>query len=74
MIAQGFILIFSAASIWLLSCRNAGRAGWMVGLCAQPFWLVETWHAAQWGMFANALAFTTIYLRGLINHWHGDGT
>ena len=26
-------------------------------------------HAAQWGMFANALVFTAIYARGLVNHW-----
>jgi hypothetical protein len=69
MIAQSAILILSAIGIWLLSCRGAGRAGWAVGLCAQPFWLWETWHAAQWGMFANALVFTAIYLRGLVNHW-----
>lgn len=69
MIAQSAILVLSAVGIWLLSCRGAGRAGWIVGLAAQPFWLWETFNAAQWGMFANALVFTAIYARGLVNHW-----
>lgn len=69
MIAQSAILIFSAVGIWLLSCRDAGRWGWIVGLGAQPFWLWETFHAAQWGMFANAMVFTAIYARGMLNHW-----
>ena len=75
MIAQSAILILSAISIWLLSCRGAGRWGWIVGLCAQPFWLYETLIAGQWGMFANALVFTAIYVRGLANHWrpHHEG-
>jgi hypothetical protein len=68
-IAQSAILILSAAGIWLLSCRDAGRWGWIVGLSAQPFWLWETLRAEQWGMFANALVFTAIYARGLVNHW-----
>ncbi len=69
MIAQSFILILSAVGIWLLSCKTPSRWGWAVGLAAQPFWLWETWHAAQWGMFANALVFTGIYANGLRNHW-----
>lgn len=69
MIAQSAILALSAIGIWLLSCRDAGRWGWVVGLAAQPFWLWETLRAEQWGMFANAIVFTAIYFRGLINHW-----
>jgi len=72
MIVQSAILVLSAVGIWLLSCRGAGRWGWIVGLAAQPFWLWETLHAAQWGMFANALVFTAIYTRGLINHWSNE--
>lgn len=72
MIAQTAILILSAVAIWLLSCKEAGRWGWIVGLAAQPFWLYETFHAAQWGMFANSIAVTGIYARGLRNHWRTD--
>jgi hypothetical protein len=69
MIAQSAILILSAAALWLLSCKSPNRWGWLVGLASQPFWLYETWQAAQWGMFANSLVFTAIYARGLRNHW-----
>jgi len=69
MIAQTAILILSALSLWLLSCRGGGRAGWVVGLLAQPFWIWETWHAGQIGMLANSIAYTLIYARGLANHW-----
>lgn len=69
MIAQLAIFVLSAASIGLLSNKTPSRWGWVVGLASSPFWLYETYQAAQWGMFANALAFAGIYARGLVNHW-----
>lgn len=69
---QAGILILSAGAIWLLSCRPPSRWGWVAGLASQPLWLWETWHAEQWGMFANAAIFTAIYARGLRNHWSID--
>jgi hypothetical protein len=69
LIVQVAILVFSALAIWLLSGRRPSRWGWVAGLTAQPFWLYATWSASQWGMFANAVIFTVIYVRGLRNHW-----
>lgn len=67
---QAAILILSAAAMWLVSGRSRhGRLGWALGLASQPFWLWETWHAAQWGMFLLAVFYTGTWARGLINHW-----
>jgi hypothetical protein len=37
-----------------------------LGLLSQPFWLVSTWRARQWGMFFLSLAFTFAWGLGLI--------
>lgn len=72
MIAQTALLLLSALAIWLLSNKPPSAWGWVAGLASQPFWLWETAHAAQWGMFANAIVFTGIYARGLRNHWRQE--
>lgn len=71
MIAQAAILIFSTAGIWLIAYPQTAAAGFAVGLAAQPFWLLETWRARQWGMFLNSLLWTGAFSAGLFNHWHG---
>lgn len=69
MIAQAAILILSTASIWLIAVPQAGIWGWVVGLAAQPFWLIETYRARQWGMFLNAVMWSGAFVAGLLNHW-----
>jgi hypothetical protein len=53
-----------------LAMVQAGGAwawwGSLLGLLSQPFWLVSTWRARQWGMFFLSLAFTFAWGLGLI--------
>ena len=70
MIAQGAILILSAAGIWILSWRGTSRWGWIVGLAAQPFWLWVTFSAGQWLLFVNAVVWSGAFAHGLIKHWN----
>ena len=55
-ILQGAILALSGLSMLLLAYRP--RAGALLGLLAQPFWLVSTWLSGQWGMFLLSLVYT----------------
>lgn len=66
---QAAILILSAAAMWLVSGRSRhARLGWAIGLASQPFWLYATFEAGQYGMFCLSLYYTTIWIRGWINH------
>ncbi len=71
MTAQLVILLTSAIAIALLAQTETWlkRWGFLIGLAGQPFWLVETLIAAQWGMFALSCWYTGAYLYGLRKHW-----
>lgn len=44
--------------------RFCKRLAPWIGLVGQPFWLWETWHATQAGMFLLSCGYTLIYLFG----------
>lgn len=69
---QGALFALSAAAITLLSGRSRhARWGWWLGLASQPFWLIETARAEQWGMLALSVYYTGVWLRGVRNHAWG---
>jgi len=67
---QVAILIFTSISIWALAGKHY-RAGFIFGICGQPFWIYATFSSHQWGMFIVAIWFTLNHIRGLINHKNG---
>jgi hypothetical protein len=68
-IIQGALFALSAAAITLLSGRSRyARWGWWLGLASQPFWLIETLRAEQWGMAALSVYYTGVWVRGVRNH------
>ena len=62
------IATFTSAGLWLVSSDRprVEMWGWFLLLCGQPFWLVATWQASQWGMLVTAVIITIIDARGLI--------
>lgn len=66
-LSQTMILLCSCTSIWLLAGRHK-RLGFMVGLMGQPFWLITSYSAGQWGVFITSLWFTMNHVRGIWNH------
>jgi len=60
---QAAILILSGLAFWLSTSTKPPRAGYLIGMAAQPLWIVETWQAGQWGMFLLSLCFFFGYTR-----------
>ncbi len=51
---------------WRAAARGLGHPG---GLCGQPFWVVSTWRARQWGMLALSLAYALVWGGGVWRFW-----
>lgn len=62
------ILVCSCTSIWAFAGTRHKRLGFVVGLLGQPFWLITTYEAGQWGAFIASLWFTANHVRGIWNH------
>lgn len=71
MIAQSIIVACGVASVWLSQSptTRARRLAPIIGLIAQPFWLWETWHAQQWGIFALSFVYAAGWMRGIRTYW-----
>jgi len=67
---QAAILVFGAIGAGLIA--RGGRAellGFVVAFLAQPFWLVETFAAGQWGMHLLACWYTCAWGWGAWTRW-----
>lgn len=73
MIVQLAIAILGAAAVWMSQSPNprARRYAPVVGLAAQPFWIVATFEAEQWGMFALAFVYSAAWARGIVTQASG---
>jgi len=65
------IVLLSGAALWMITSADPAtmRRGFIIGLASQPFWIAATWRGLprQWGMFIVALAYTLLWVRGIIN-------
>lgn len=57
---------FTGCGLWFVGYCDirSQRRGFLLCICAQPFWIWETWARDQWGMFLVALGMTYIAIRG----------
>lgn len=71
MIEQAVIALCGMSSIWLSQSPAARARRWapIIGLAAQPFWMVATWQAAQWGIFALSIVYAIGWARGIRTYW-----
>jgi hypothetical protein len=70
LIIQVAIAFLGGAAILLVSRDGELRAlGFLLGLLSQPFWLVATWQARQWGMFAVSLWYCLGWGLGAWRYW-----
>lgn len=71
MIEQTIIALCGMASIWLANDPRESRRRWAspIGLAAQPFWMLATFQAEQWGIFALSFVYAAGWARGIKHHW-----
>lgn len=67
---QFAIVITGAIGATLIAAGGRLAAwGFLVALAGQPFWLVETWTAGQWGMYLSACWYTCSWAYGAWVRW-----
>lgn len=71
MLDQAAIMFCGIASIWLSQSPRLGSRKWacVIGLVAQPFWIVMCWRLELWGVMALTAAYTAAWLRGIRTYW-----
>jgi hypothetical protein len=58
------------AIVFALSAdRSRQRLAPIIGLLGQPFWLIATFQAMQWGMFSVSVAYTFVWAWALWREW-----
>jgi len=62
-IIQFCIFLFGVTSIVLVSRKN--KWGFVVGLCSQPFWLLNSFINKEWGIFLVSIAYTVSWSYGI---------
>lgn len=72
---QVIVLLTGALAIWLTQQPNESLKKWagVIGLLGQPFWLIITFQAGQWGMFALSIFYTYSFLLGIYYNWIKKG-
>lgn len=65
-IAQVGITTFGVTAIHLVARKN--KWGFVMGLCAQPFWYTTTYIHQQWWIMALSLVYTYNWYKG-IRYW-----
>lgn len=69
-VLQASIAVLTMSAIWLLtSGTEYARFGHIIGLVSQPFYMVATRRARQWGMYFVAIALCGMWLRGIVNNF-----
>lgn len=54
--------VFTCVNLWLLGEKR--RSGFVVGLCAQPIWLVFDYAVGAYGLMPLGLVLGWLYVRG----------
>ena len=57
------------AGVWIAGQKN--KAGWAIGLCVQPLWIIFAIQTGQYGFIANACVYAAVYARNW-TRWRRD--
>jgi hypothetical protein len=70
-LTQVGIAVFGVAAVWLSQDARPSWRKWSstFGLAGQPFWIIETISAQQWGILALCALYTWSWARGFRTHW-----
>jgi hypothetical protein len=70
--AQMAILLFGCTAIWLVGRPKSEprqRWGYILGICAQPFWVYTSIKHRQWGILAVTPLYAYSWAQGVWFHW-----
>ncbi len=70
------LIIGITGLVWLwtaLKPRNQRQARWalLIILAGQPFWLLASYEAGQWGIFLSSLIWTAAWAKATWEEWRG---
>ncbi|MGO9370838.1 MAG: hypothetical protein ACLQBD_01920 [Syntrophobacteraceae bacterium] len=69
-IAQGWMVLFGCAAIWLLGRREQWRKwGYIAGLLSEPAWFFSGFYHHQWGLILVTCWYTYCLTQGAWNFW-----
>jgi len=70
-IEQIIIAICGVSSVWLSQDTRPWLSKWacILGMLAQPFWMIAAWKAEQWGIFALSFVYAFGWGRGIRAYW-----
>lgn len=71
MIIQLVLAVFGLSAMWMSMGHNPRARRWapVVGLAGQPAWLWFAWQAGAWGLFVLSIAYSVVYVRGVLLQW-----
>jgi len=65
----GIALLGLPAAWCMIEGGDWARWGVLLGLAAQPIWIISTLRSGQWGMHVLSIAYLMVWLRGIWIHW-----
>lgn len=65
------IALCGVSAVFLSQCEAVKLRRWasVIGLIGQPFWLIATWKAEQWGIFALCFVYAFAWAKGFHLYW-----
>ena len=71
MIEQIAIALCGVSAVFFSQCDGANWRRWasVMGLIGQPFWLIATYKAGQWGIFGLCFIYTFAWAKGFHLYW-----
>jgi hypothetical protein len=71
MTVQLALAVFGLTSLWLAMGKNERGRRWapLIGLYGQPFWCYFATSSEAWGLLVLSLAYTVVYIRGVVVQW-----
>jgi hypothetical protein len=66
MISQIMIFVLGSTALWLVGRPESwSRWGFVLGLCAQPFWYLTVIQHHQYGILALNICYTYSWIQGI---------
>lgn len=71
MVAQFLIALFGLTAVYCATGNSVRLRKWapIIGLTGQPAWAWFAWQSQGWGLGLLVMAYSTVYIRGILVQW-----